>query len=113
MTKNYFVVVNENGEEISRSEVPVKKGVFETLKEKHSEFATKHPKIDKGLKIGGVITAVVTGTVVGAAIANRRSDSDGCEYLPDNTVDALPDYSEPESDTDTETDVDEAPETTE
>lgn len=113
MTKQYFVVVDENGEEISRSECVESKGVFGTLKDKFSEFENKHPKIVKGLKIGAGVAAIGGAVAVGAAVANRGNDSDECNYIPDEGTQALPDYSEPESDTDTETDVDEAPETTE
>lgn len=114
MAKQYFVVVGDNGEEISRSECVEQKGVFGTLKDKFSKFGTEHPKIAKGLKIGAGIAAIGGAIAVGVAVAKNGDNSDEYERLPDNTADSLPDYSEPESDTYAEeTDANEAPETTE
>lgn len=112
-TKEFHVTVDENGNEIARVEIPEKKGVFDTLKDMFSKFGNEHPKIAKGAKIGAGAALVGASIAVGVAIANKNNNSDEYGALPDN-VEALPDYSEPESDTDTETtDVDEATETTE
>lgn len=82
MARQYFVVVNEDGEEISREECVEKKGFFDTLKEKASGFSEKHPKIVKGLKIGGGIAAIGGAVAVGMAIADAGDDSD--EYWIDS-----------------------------
>ena len=114
MAKQYFLVVDDNGEEISRSECVEQKGVFGTLKDKFSKFGTEHPKIAKGLKIGAGIAAIGGAIAVGVAVAKNGDKSDEYEGLPDDDMQALPDYSEPESDTYAEeTDANEAPETTE
>lgn len=102
MVKEYHVTVDENGNEISRTEIPVKKGVFVTLKDKFSKLGTEHPMIAVSLKIGAGIAAIGGAIAVGVAVAKNGDKSDEYEGLPDNAADSLPDYSEPESDIDAE-----------
>lgn len=103
MARQYFVVVNDNGEEISREECVEKKGFFDTLKEKASEFSEKHPKAVKALKIGGGIAAIGGAVAVGMSLANAGDDSD--EYWIDSDDDTTPLLETTDTESETTTDA--------
>lgn len=77
MAKKYYVVVNDQGEEIAREEVvsTEKKSIKDRLK----DFSEKHPKVTKGIKIGAGVAAVA-GAVGVAFAAGRNSSEDDYDY---------------------------------
>lgn len=90
MAKKYFIVEDENGNEIAREEVKDKeqKSFIERVKDFPKDFAEKHPKVTKGLKIGGIATAVIGSGVIAYKLGNRNgesdNDSDDMNYIPES-----------------------------
>lgn len=105
MAKKYYVVVNDQGEEIAREEVvsTEKKSIKDRLK----DFSEKHPKVTKGIKIGAGVAAV--GTAIGVAFVAGRNvsdDEDDYDYLPCDDTPLAIESAEDVSDTNTsETEV--------
>lgn len=99
MAKKYYVVVNDNGEEIAREEVvsTEKKSIKDRLK----DFSEKHPKVTKGIKIGAGVAAVA-GAVGVAFVAGRNvsEDEDDYDYLPCDDAPLAIESAEDVSDTD-------------
>lgn len=88
MAKKYYVVVNEQGEEIAREEVVSnEKKEKRSIKDRLKDFSEKHPKVTKGIKIGAGMAAVA-GAVGVAFVAGRNSADDDYDYIPcdDNTL---------------------------
>ena len=101
MSKKYFIVEDENGKEIAREEVKDKDK--KSIKEIAKDFAEKHPKVTKGLKIGGIATAVIGSGVIAYKLGNRNgesdNDSDDMNYIPESEPTCLPFDDSAESET--------------
>ncbi len=107
MSKKYFIVEDENGNEIAREEVKDKeqKSFIERVK----DFAEKHPKVTKGLKIGGIATAVIGAGAIAYGVGSRsNSDSDDVNYIPESEPTCLPFDDSAESETTDATSEEEA-----
>ena len=96
MSKKYFIVEDENGKEIAREEVKNKeqKSFIERVIEFPKKFAEKHPKITKGLEIGGIGTAVIGSAVIAYKLGSKDgesdNDSDDMNYIPESEPTCLP-----------------------
>ena len=105
MSKKYFIVEDENGNEIAREEVKDKeqKSFIERVKDFPKDFAEKHPKVTKGLKIGGIATAVIGSGIIAYKLGSKDgksySDSDDMNYIPESEPTCLPFDDSAESDT--------------
>ena len=98
MSKKYFIVEDENGNEIAREEVKDKDK--KSIKEIAKDFAEKHPKITKGLKIGGIVTAVIGAGAIAYGVGSRsNNDSDDMNYIPESEPTCLPFDDSAESET--------------
>ena len=92
MSKKYFIVEDENGNEIAREEVKDKeqKSFIERVK----DFAEKHPKVTKGFKIGGIATAVIGSAVIAYKLGSKDGESDNdfddVNYIPESEPTCLP-----------------------
>lgn len=107
MSKKYFIVEDENGNEIGREEVKDKDK--KSIKEIAKDFAEKHPKITKGLKIGGIVTAVLGVGAIAYGVGSRsNSDSDDVNYIPESEPTCLPFDDSAESETTDTTSEEEA-----
>lgn len=87
MAKKYYVVVNDNGEEIAREEVVSNEK--RSIKDRLKDFSEKHPKVTKGIKIGAGMAAVAGAVGVAFAAGRNSADDDyDYDYIPcdDNTL---------------------------
>ena len=81
MVKKYYVVVNEDGEEIAREEVGSNEK--RSIKDRLKDFSEKHPKVTKGAKIAAGAAAVVGAVGVAFAAGRNSADDDYCyDYIP-------------------------------
>lgn len=86
----------KNGKETD-VEVIKKEGWFATRKRKAKEakerFETEHPKLSKGLKIGGIIVAAAAVFAIGAKVGGGKKGAAVVEQLPElpevNTPDMI------------------------
>lgn len=114
MSKKYFIVEDENGKEIAREEVKDKeqKSFIERVKDFPKDFAEKHPKVTKGLKIGGIAAAVIGSGIItyklGSNNGKSYNDSDDMNYIPESEPTCLPFDDSVESETTDATSEEEA-----
>lgn len=114
MSKKYFIVEDENGKEIAREEVKDKeqKSFIERVKDFPKDFAEKHPKVTKGLKIGGIATAVIGSGIIAYKLGSRDGESDNdyddMDYIPESEPTCLPFDDSAESETTDATSEEEA-----
>ncbi len=119
MTKKYFIIEDENGNEIGREEVvdKEKKSIIEKVMDFPKNFAEKHPKATKHLKYTGTGLLVFgTGLLAYKLGSKNRGesdyDSDDVNYIPESEPTYLPVDDSVESET-TETTSEEEATTTE
>lgn len=114
MSKKYFIVEDENGNEIAREEVKdnEQKSFIERVKDFPKDFAEKHPKVTKGFKIGGIATAVIGSAVIAYKLGSKDgesdNDSDDVNYIPESEPTCLPFDDSAESETTDATSEEEA-----
>ena len=114
MSKKYFIVEDENGNEIAREEVKDKeqKSFIERVKDFPKDFAEKHPKVTKGLKIGGIATAVIGSGIIAYKLGSNNGESnndyDDVNYIPESEPTCLPFDDSAESETTDTTSEEEA-----
>ena len=110
MSKKYFIVEDENGNEIAKEEVKDKDK--KSIKEIAKDFAEKHPKVTKGFKIGGIATAVIGSAVIAYKLGSNNgesdNDSDDVNYIPESEPTCLPFDDSAESETTDTTSEEEA-----
>lgn len=114
MSKKYFIVEDENGNEIAREEVKDKeqKSFIERVKDFPKDFAEKHPKATKRIECIGV-GALVFGTgalayKLGSKNGKSDNDSDDMNYIPESEPTCLPFDDSAESETTDATSEEEA-----
>ena len=114
MSKKYFIVEDENGNEIAREEVKDKeqKSFIERVMDFPKDFAEKHPKATKGLKYTGAGLLVLgTGALaykLGSKNGESDNDSDDMNYIPESEPTCLPFDDSAESETTDATSEEEA-----